>query len=269
MIDPLSSPMHRSAGSHGPLMLMYHSVSRGRQVPAWPWAVSLDRLKAQLDLLVDEGWATPTMAELLAAPGHWPARTVVITFDDGYADNLAAADELTKRGLRATWFIVSGAMGQPPTWPATGRPDGRLLDVRELRQMAAAGMEVGSHTVSHRRLTEVDEARRREELIRSKADLEDALGAPVQSFAYPYGAWDEACIAAVRAAGYVGACTTRSGWALRDRNPYTLRRLTVFNTDTVATLARKLDAGSNDVSWKTLSTQFFRRAATRLLGAPQ
>lgn len=259
----------QAAGGHGPLMLMYHSVARGSEVPAWPWAVSMEGLKAQLDHLAGEGWATPTMAELLAEPGRWPGRSVVITFDDGYADNLAAAEELIKRGLRATWFVVSGAIGRAPDWPASGRPAGRMLDAGELRQLLAAGMEIGSHTVSHMRLTELDAASRQEELVRSRVQIEDAVGASVESFAYPYGAWNEACAEAVREAGYRGACTTRSGWALRDGNPYTLRRLTVWNTDGVASLARKLAAGSNDVSWKTRSTQFVRRAATRLLGVPQ
>jgi peptidoglycan/xylan/chitin deacetylase (PgdA/CDA1 family) len=269
MIDPFSSLANRSAGRHGPVMLTYHSVSRGAEVPEWPWAVSVRRLKAQLDYLAGEGWTTPTMSELLAEPAGWPARTVVITFDDGYSDNLAAGEELVKRGLRASWFIVSGAIGRPPVWPATGRPAGRLLNAEELRGLHAAGMEIGSHTVSHVRLNEVDEARRREELTQSRDDIENVLGAPVHSFAYPYGAWDDVCAKAVRDAGYRGACTTRTGWALRDDNPYTLRRLSVFNTDSVGSLIHKLNSGSNDVSFKTLSRQFLQRAAMRLRGAPQ
>lgn len=251
-------------------MLMYHSVSPGGGVPRWPWAVSMQRLKAQLDFLAGEGWTTPTMGELLATPGRWPGRTAVITFDDGYADNLAAGEELARRGMSATWFIVSGSIGRPPAWPAdAARPEGRLLDAGELRQLHAAGMEIGSHTVSHVRLTEVDAARQHEELTRSRAEIEDALGSPVHSFAYPYGAWDEACAKAVGEAGYRGACTTRSGWALRDGNPYTLRRLTVMNTDSVGSLIRKLAHGSNDVSWRALSSQFLTRATTRLRGILQ
>lgn len=269
IIDPVSRYLARASGMHGPVMLMYHAITGGGGTPEWPWAVSLRRLRAQLDYLAAEGWTTPTMSELLAAPERWPPRTAVITFDDGYANNLAACEELQHRGMCATWFIVSGSIGQTPAWPATARPEGRLLDVAELREMNSAGMEIGSHTVNHVRLTEVDENRRRFELEYSRRQIEDALGNQVRSFAYPYGAWDDACVTAVRDAGYDCACTTRTGWALRDGDPFLVRRLTVFNTDTVGSLVRKLCLGSNDVSWPSLTNQMLRSILTRHHPSPR
>ncbi|WP_296750900.1 polysaccharide deacetylase family protein [Thiobacillus sp.] len=258
-IDPLSRFLHRQAGQHGPVMLMYHAVTPGTDRPAWPWAVSMRQFRAQLDFLAASGYATPTMAEL-AEPGRvWPGRTAVITFDDGYVDNLAACAELEQRGMRASWFIVSSSVGRPPGWPDDGRPAGRMLNAAELRDMHAAGMEIGSHTVNHARLTGTDDAQLQRELVDSKAALEDLLGAPVPSFAYPYGAWDARCTAAVAAAGYAAACTTRTGWALRDNDPYRLRRLTVFNTDTAGSLARKLYFGSHDVRWRDIARYTLRR----------
>jgi peptidoglycan/xylan/chitin deacetylase (PgdA/CDA1 family) len=254
MIDPLSRYLHRNAGAHGPLMLTYHAVSAGQARPAWPWAISMRQFCDQLDFLVTEGYATPTMRELAAAPaGKRAGRCAVITFDDGYVDNLAACEELQKRGMRATWFIVSGSIGREPVWPADGRPAGRLLNADELREMQENGMEIGSHTVNHVRLTEADDARLMQELADSRATLEDLLGQTVDSFAYPYGAWDTRCAEAVRQAGYAAACTTRTGWALRDGAPYQLRRLTVFNTDTPGSFARKLCFGSHDVRWRDLA----------------
>ena len=265
MIDPLSKLIHHSAGQHGPVMLMYHAITPGAGTPAWPWAVSMQQFREQLDFLVAEGYATPTMGDLISIPEkEWAGRTAVITFDDGYVDNLAACEELQKRGMRATWFIVTGAIGQEPHWPGNGRPVGRLLNDVELREMLQAGMEVGSHTVNHVRLTEVDDTQLQGELVNSKIKLEDTLGSTVASFAYPFGAWDPRCAAAVRQAGYSAACTTRTGWALRDRDPYQLRRLTIFNTDNVNTLARKLHFASNDVSWKTLMRDFVRHTKNRL-----
>lgn len=260
MIDPVSRHLHRNAGAHGPLILMYHAVLPGKARPAWPWAVSMRQFRRQLDFLAAEGYATPTMGELAAAPaGSWSGRTAVITFDDGYADNLAACEELEKRGMRASWFIVTGSIGHAPTWPADGRPPGRLLNADELRLMQAGGMEIGSHTVSHVRLTGVDDARLMQELADSRAALEDLLGAAVGSFAYPYGAWDARCADAVHAAGYAAACTTRTGWALRDGSPFQLRRLTVFNADTPGSFARKLYFGSHDVRWRDLANYALRR----------
>ena len=241
-------------------MLMYHSVIAGDGVPSWPWAVSMRRFCDQLDFLVSEGYATPTMRELVATPGNrWTGRTAVITFDDGYVDNLAACEELKKRGMRASWFIVSGAVGRVPDWPAEGRPPGRLLNAAELRDMQENHMEIGSHTVNHLRLPEIDDTHLMRELTDSKAALEDMLGSPVDGFAYPYGAWDLRCAEAVQQARYTAACTTRTGWALRDQMPYQLRRLTVFNTDTTSSFARKLYFGSHNVRWRDIAAYALRR----------
>lgn len=244
-------------------MLMYHAVTPGKIKPEWPWAVSMQQFREQLDFLVAEGYATPSMGELIAEPNKWTGRTAVITFDDGYVDNLAACEELQKRGMHASWFIVSGSIGQPPQWPADGRPPGRLLNASELREMQESGMEIGSHTVNHVRLPEVNDAGLMRELTESKATLEDMLGNAIDSFAYPYGAWNERCENAVKQAGYTAACTTRTGWALRDKNPYRLRRLTVFNNDTPGTLARKLYFGSHDVRWRDLAIYALRRTLKR------
>lgn len=259
-LDPLSRAMHNQAGQHGPAMLMYHAVTPGAGTPSWPWAVSMQRFREQLDFLAAEGYATPTMGTLAARPAKaWGGRTAVITFDDGYVDNLAACEELQKRGMRATWFIVSGSIGREPAWPADGRPVGRLLNADELREMQAGGMEIGSHTVSHARLTELDDTAMMRELVESKATLETLLGQPIGSFAYPYGAWDVRCAEAAQHAGYAAACTTRTGWVLRDGNPYQLRRLTVFNSDTLGSFARKLYFGSHDVRWRDMAAYAFRR----------
>ena len=115
----------------------------------------------------------------------WTGRTAVITFDDGYVDNLAAVEELRERGMRATWFVVTGSIGESPKWPADGRPKGRLLNADELRDMQACGMEIGSHTVNHVRLTEADDVRLTSELVDSKVTLEDLLGSTVGKLCLP------------------------------------------------------------------------------------
>jgi len=125
--------------------------------------------------------------------------------------------------------------------------------------MRENGMEIGSHTVNHVRLPDADDARLMQQLGESKATRETLLEHPVNSFAYPYGAWDERCAEAVKQAGYSAACTTRTGWALRDQDPYRLRRLTVFNTDTLGSFARKLYFGSHDVRWRDIAAYALRR----------
>lgn len=259
MLDPLSKRFLSEAGTHGPVMLMYHAIVPDGGTPTWPWAVSVARFRAQIAILKDAGWQTPTMHELVTNPARYTGRTAVITFDDGYVDNLAACEELDRNNQRASWFIVSGSVGMPPAWPADGRPAGRLLNTDELRQLKAAGMEIGSHTVSHARLPTLDAAALQAELRESKRALEDVLGQSVHSFAYPYGQWDDRSEAAVKEAGYAAACTTRTGWALRDGDRYRIRRLTVFNHDTAASFARKLYFGSHDVGWVDIARYALRR----------
>lgn len=263
MIDPITRRLHDHSAPHGPVMLVYHSVQPGGGVPAWPWAVSHKRFCEQLDFLREAGYATPTVSELLATPERFQGRTAVITFDDGYADNLAAWEELKARCMKATWFITSGAIGRLHPWPADGRPQVRLLAADELRAMAASGMEIGSHTVTHPRLPATDDATLARELADSKATLENCLGHEVPSFAYPFGAWDERCETAVKQAGYLSACLTRTGWALREQDPYRLRRLTVFNKDSGSRFARKLGWASHDVDWHNVGRYAAGRLFTR------
>jgi len=258
-LDPITRFLHDRAGTHGPVMLMYHAVQRGARTPDWPWAVSERAFCRQLDFLKTEGYQTLTMGDLASDRVKHAGRSVVITFDDGYVDNLAACEALAQRGMCASWFIVAGSIGREPAWPADGRPAGRLLNAAELRQMHAAGMEIGSHTVNHARLPNLDDAALERELVDSKATLEDAIGAAVSSFAYPYGEWDERCEGAVRRAGYTAACTTRTGWAMRDGDPYRFRRLTVFNHDSLSRFARKLYFGSHDVAWGDVARYGLRR----------
>lgn len=256
-----SRQLHNREVSHGAVILMYHSVQRCRK-PDWPYAVSLDAFRRQLDFLREAGYATPTVSELVAEPSRFAGRTAVITFDDGYVDNLDAWDALKERGMRATWYVTTDYIGHEPPWKEPGQPRGRLLSSTELRQMADSGMEIGSHTLSHPRLPRLDDPEVERQVGGSKARLEAILGRPVASFAYPYGQWDERCEQHIKAAGYSSACLTRTGWALRDGNPYRLRRLTIYNRDTLGMFIRKLAWASHEVGWPKVA----RLALRRLLG---
>lgn len=264
--EPVSARPGTQPAGHGPVMLMYHAVIATGRRPEWPWAVSMSSFEKQLDFLQAGAYATPTVSQVMAEPDRYRSRTAVITFDDGYVDNIEAAAALQRRGMQATWYVVSGSIGRAPEWPFDGRPAGRLMSAGELRDLQQAGMEIGSHSRSHPRLTGLDAQACRQEVVQSKAALEDLLGTPVPSFAYPYGAVDDACAAAVREAGYLNACTTSPGWMLRDDDPYRLRRLTVFNHDTPGSYARKLQFATHDVGWTDMARYWARRAVRRIAG---
>jgi peptidoglycan/xylan/chitin deacetylase (PgdA/CDA1 family) len=115
-------------------------------------------------------------------------RTVAVTFDDCYRDNLAAARTLAEHGLPATFFVPTGVVGTDRVLPWDRcLPRQPNLAWDEVRQMADLGFEIGSHTVSHANLGAVSADRARDEIIGSKQALEERLGRPVRWFAYPYG----------------------------------------------------------------------------------
>jgi peptidoglycan/xylan/chitin deacetylase (PgdA/CDA1 family) len=241
---------------------MYHSVVHDNSVPEWKWAVSYRRFVAQLDLLRDEGWTTVCVRDLVH-PAGLPDRTVVLTFDDGYADNYPAFEALAQRGMQATWFIVSRNVGNMSGWDDGVAPQ-RMLSGEQLRTMTAAGMEIGAHSCSHARLTELNDADLADEIVRSKTELAEIVGEPVQSFAYPYGKHDDRVVEAVRRAGYANSCITRPGWALRDNDPLRIRRVSIFAQDDLASFARKLAFADNDVSWRHMLRYASGRAVARL-----
>lgn len=250
-----------NAGIHGTVALMYHSLSDLGSSLGWHWAVSLPR--TQPDLLNAEGWQTACI-RVLILNNSIPERSIVITFFDGYKDNLTTCEELEKRSMHATWFIVSDFIGHEPVWPTVGQPDWRLFNAAELRNMLFTNMEIDFHTANHVHLAEMDDVRSQAELTDSKTTLKDALGSEISSFAYPRGTWRGRYANAVREVGYRAACATHTDRALLDGDSHQLHRLTVANRVTASSLARKLYFGSNDVSWHAVSRYALQRVTSQM-----
>ncbi|HUW28696.1 MAG TPA: polysaccharide deacetylase family protein [Sulfuriferula sp.] len=261
-LDPISARLLRNSHPHGSIALMYHSIATGSGTAHWRYALSMQRFRAQLDLLQGEGWGTYRLADLSARP--LPPRSVVITFDDGYQDNFSAFNELEKRSMTASWFVVSRDIGRNSAWQDTGRPQLPMLNATQLREMQSAGMEIGSHSHTHRRLTECDDAALMAELTLSKSTLEDLLNTAVTSLAYPYGVHDARVVVAAKAAGYLTACSTRTGWAQYASDPLQIRRLSIYANDNLNSFARKLAFADNDVSWRRILRYASGQLATRL-----
>lgn len=268
MIDPVSAHLQRKAGGHGPLVLMYHSVSPEPGVPGWRWAVSRQRFLEQLDFLADHGWRTPCLREL-AESRSAGGRTVVITFDDGYADNFWAFEQLERRGMHATWFIVSRDIGGNSRWTDPGVSSRPMLDRGQLREMQAAGMEIGAHSHSHVRLSTLNDDMLKHEVSTPRHILEELLQCDIESFAYPYGDHNQRIVDAVHDAGYHQACITRPGWISSNRDAYRIHRVSVFSKDTLGAFARKLTFADNDVSWYKIMRYSASRIYDRLMHIKQ
>jgi peptidoglycan/xylan/chitin deacetylase (PgdA/CDA1 family) len=186
-----------------PLVLMYHSVAPVGDDP-YNITVSPARLDAQLAWLSRRGLRGAAVRELLDDGGA--ADRVGLTFDDGYADFAEhALPVLLARGATATVFPVAGRLGQDNEWEEGG-PSKALMSAEQVAEVAAAGMEIGSHGLRHASLPEASDAALAEELEESRAVLAEAAGAAVRGFCYPYGHVSRRVVEAVRAAGYDYAC---------------------------------------------------------------
>src|SRR4029453_7936187 len=161
-----------------------------------PYTVTRFQLASHLDRVTDLGFQTLTVGQLIAhrAAGRpLPARTAVITFDDGFADFDNAWPELTQRGLAATLYVTAGTVGGRSEWLAPrGAADLPMLSRFQLLDLAADGCEIGAHSMSHPQLDCLARPAAAAEIRQSKDVLEQALGRRIDTFAYPHGYHDKA-----------------------------------------------------------------------------
>lgn len=153
---------------------------------------------AQLDWLKADDWRTLRL-DALNKPNAWSVgqRQIMFTFDDGHESDLLAAAALAARGYTATFFIPWIHVGQP-----------HFLDRQSVKQLSRDGFGIGSHGMTHSRLTALSPDRLRQELEESKARLEDLLGLPITDFAIPFGSYDRRVIDAALDAGYLTIMTS-------------------------------------------------------------
>jgi peptidoglycan/xylan/chitin deacetylase (PgdA/CDA1 family) len=226
------------------LILTYHAVEPG---PA-PLCVEPELFREHVDALVESGANTLTLSELAAAAAAdaIPERAVTITFDDGCASVARFAGPLlAERGLSATVFCVAGHLGGVTDWPTqpAGVPVFELARAEELEELAAMGIEIGSHGVEHFPLAFADERRAREELLESKDALEQAVGVPVRTFAYPYGAPPSPAARALVPEAYSAACGVRLGIMGAGSDVFALPRVDVHYVRRPELLRRAVGGG--------------------------
>jgi peptidoglycan/xylan/chitin deacetylase (PgdA/CDA1 family) len=216
---------------------MYHSVSADRSPDPHRLRIHPQRLDRHLTLLRRTGLRGVPLAELVQAVDAGRARGLVgLTFDDGYADFIReAVPVLDRHGMTATVYVVAGGIGQPKPWGT--EPRWQLMDAANLRAVVSAGHEVGSHTMTHPRLSGLAADALAVEVTQSRKVLEDVLQTEVPGFCYPYGDFDAAASQAVRRAGYDHACVT-GDYEPGDR--FTLPRSYISPDDTAAHLVARL-----------------------------
>ena len=230
-----------------PMILMYHGVA---EVPEDPnlLCVTPARFAEQMAWLERRGLRGVGIGALVDAMRAGRARGLVgITFDDGYVNVLdAALPVLLRHDFTATMFVISGRLGgtnewdEGPSWP--------LMSAGQVAELAAAGMEIGSHGATHVRLAGIGGDRLAAEVGGSRKDLAARLGVEIRGFAYPYGSMDPAARRAVAGAGYEYACavqTPRAALGLA-----ALPRVYVGQQDTAVRLAAKRLLYRGYIAWK-------------------
>jgi peptidoglycan/xylan/chitin deacetylase (PgdA/CDA1 family) len=217
----------------GPVpILEYHVLGQAPEDAPYPELyVGRTDFSKQMDWLEEQGYEAVTLEQVEAAwyhGGTLPPKPIVLSFDDGYRPQFTfALPELRKHG----WAGVLNL-----------KAEGSDLYESNVKAMIGAGWELAAHTIHHLDLTELGPEELEEEVAGSRKILQREYGVPVKDFCYPAGEFDETVVAAVEAAGYVGATTEISGDAEKDA-PYELARFEILGDSHVAGLAEDLKNG--------------------------
>jgi len=219
------------------LVLGYHAVQDWSEDPALKrYAVPRQLFQQHLESLFRRGYQfiNPEMAaRFLTDEAPLPRRAVLLTFDDCYADLPSVARAILRpRGVQAIAFAVTSVETATNEWDlARGGPPRQLLEPRDLRQLPALGIEIGSHSRTHRSLVVLSDKERRAEIEGSADDIA-ALDLPrPRFFAYPFGEVDDPSRDVVRDAGFAGAFGIRNAWVDRSSDRFDLDRVIVHASD--------------------------------------
>jgi peptidoglycan/xylan/chitin deacetylase (PgdA/CDA1 family) len=223
-------------------ILMYHVIAPAPATAPFPALyVTREEFAAQMEALYRAGWTAVTMDQLRAA---WTkgtrlprGRPIVISLDNGYSSQYRNALPVLRH---FGWVGVENIQ-------LTGLPRSQGGLSREAtRRLVAAGWELDTQGYSHADLVAISDAQLHHEVIDARPTVQRRWNVPVRWFCYPSGHYDARVLAAVRAAGYVGATTVVPGWASRTDDPYRLPRLRVVAGTSPRALLAQIAAARND-----------------------
>lgn len=233
----LVTPRSQASAHSSPAVpvLMYHVITAAPPEAAYPdLFVSRSEFAAQVAWLSAHGYHAVTLRQIYESwhsRGHLPRRPIVFTFDDGY------------RSVHTNAFPILRSYAWTGVLNLTVRNNGGIggLSTFKVHELVRGGWELGSHSLTHPDLTRLSAHALEAEVETSRHILRRRFNARVDFFCYPSGRYDAGVIAAVKAAGYLGATSTRTGLA-RANELYTLARVRVNAGDDGADLGAKLHA---------------------------
>jgi peptidoglycan/xylan/chitin deacetylase (PgdA/CDA1 family) len=241
-------------------ILMYHGVPAEPDAVRDPLQVPVADFRAQLATLSADGWELLGLTEALCAKAAQPDRPIVaLTFDDAYDDFLNAAAVMAEFGARSTLYVPTGSVGHHG-----------YLGWDQLSVLAAAGVEIGSHSRRHRPMDTLTPVVLGDELVRSRAELTARLGVEVRSFCYPHGYSSRQVRRAVADAGYLNACVIGRRLARSGDDRYALPRLQprpAMSRSALRSLVASGEPGLAPIVKRALQPawRWARLASTRLL----
>ncbi len=242
---------------HHPRILMYHMISppvKGAKFNSL--RVSPQQFEQQLSFLHHHGWSFYTLSELIQNKSSLPEKSVAITFDDGYEDNLTNALPLLKKyQAKATIYLVVDRHQRE--WSSKRKKKNNTHELRnepklqdtQINELLHSGLiEIGSHTLTHDNLPLLDEIRKTQEISDSRKQLQETFAIPCEAFCYPFGLYDETDLKLVKSSGYTSATTVEKGISdLRNADPFQLKRITISGKDNFYAFRLKLKTGKRGI----------------------
>ena len=225
-------------------ILLYHSVGHTSSPAYRRWCIDPALFGEHLSALRSSGYDCLTVSGLVDAveADALPERPLLVTFDDGRADYVEhAVPQLDAHGIASTMYVVSSQVGGTSAWLGIpGESDQPMMTWGDMHAAMASGHEIGSHSRTHPQLDVIAHRASVAEISGSRRELEDGLGAPVRSFAYPHGHHCRREVAAVSAAGYDSGCAVADRWSWLGQDRYRLSRLIVAGGTTADELLVRL-----------------------------
>lgn len=223
-------------------ILNYHSISRESTDRFKKFTLSPEIFAQHMKLMSDQGYIPITVADYalrVNTLSSLPDKPAIITFDDGFADFYSEAFPILQEfHFPASLFIVTGDMEGTSKWlRLEGEQDRKMMTWSQLSEVQRAGIECGTHSETHIHLDTAKSKIARREIFHSKDRLEQKLGGPVHSIAYPYGHYTWTVRQMVIEAGYTAACAVRNAMSHTGDDLYGLARITISHETEVARLS--------------------------------
>ncbi len=202
-------------------IIIYHGVHSKEHPHTFKndrmWTIDIKTFERQMKFIHASGCQVVLLSHLLDGTAPAPSKnknTVVLTFDDGHESNyLNALPVLKKYGFKAEFFITAGLISK-----------NGYMSPSQLVDLKKHGMSIQSHAYNHRFLSLLDREDLFLELHKSKKQISDIISDEVRFFAYPGGRYNDQTEATLQQVGYLGSCTSDTGYNTVNKNFFALKR---------------------------------------------